>query len=421
MSDTERDTFRSGIGTTTLASDRGAVDDVQEDSPIAVNGVAIPENTILNGGRNEEHFYSPQAARRAAEVLQRQIDDGETVHIVKNFHDLEGQAPADDIIGEVTAAGYSEGVGVVWEGEITDEATAQKVQMGYLDVSPTVARSLGDFDETMQARGVDDVAAFRDIAVVGRGQPGADVDVGPNPAVEALSRDAFERAAADDDADADVLELSRPEPDGFTAGAWPPGGASSVTLEGTFDGDLEAARRSATWIENDGEEFGDLSLFILDGEGAANTNALDSAWVLASQTDGPTQSDVEALRSLYETLAERANEAGALPDDEFEDVWADRMADSESDAMAGVDDAKAQLAEEYGVAVAALDAALDGLGDAGDGDAGDGAGDGDGAGVGGGDDGGSAAPGTGDDRTVSVIGGDGSPDSDGQTVVVITD
>jgi hypothetical protein len=85
----------------------------------------------------------------------------------------------------------------VFEGETTDVETAQKINNGYLDVSPTVARSLGDLDDQMQARRVTDVAGFRDIAVVGRGQPGADVSVGPNPAVEALSRDALGRAEFD--------------------------------------------------------------------------------------------------------------------------------------------------------------------------------------------------------------------------------
>jgi len=184
----ETDTFADGIGV--LASDRGSVDDIQEDSPITVNGVAIPENTVLRGGQDIPFFFPPDAAERAAEVLQEQIDaEGEVVHIVKNFHELEGQAPADDIIGEVTSAGYSQGVGVVFRGEITDAETAQKIDLGYLDVSPSVARGLGEeLDPTMEARPVTEVTGFRDIAVVGQAQPGASVEVGDSPAVEALSR-----------------------------------------------------------------------------------------------------------------------------------------------------------------------------------------------------------------------------------------
>lgn len=187
---TETDTFESGIGV--LASDRGAVSDLQEESPIAVSGVAIPENQILQGGQGVEHFFSPQKAQEAAQVLSNQIGSGDIVHLVKNFHDVDGQATADDVIGEVTSAGYQKGVGVVFQGEITDEDIANKINLGYLDVSPSIMRSLGGLDETMQAREVDEVAGFRDIAVVARGQPGAEVNVGPNPAVEALSRNLME-------------------------------------------------------------------------------------------------------------------------------------------------------------------------------------------------------------------------------------
>lgn len=188
---TEYDTFERGIGITTLASDRGAVESIKENSPIAIHGVALPENTVLRGGQGVDHFYPPEMARRAAEVLQQQLDsEDQTTHIVKNFHELEGMADADDIIGEVTSVGYSKGVGVVFGAEITDQEIAEKIQLGYLDISPTVARALGaEMDPQMEARPVTDVGGFRDIAVVGQGQPGADVSVGSNPAIEALSRD----------------------------------------------------------------------------------------------------------------------------------------------------------------------------------------------------------------------------------------
>lgn len=205
MSNTETDTFEYGIGVTTLEASRGSVDSIQEDSPIAINGVAIPENAVLRGGQGVEHFYPPEMAQEAASVLQEQIDDPDaTVHLVKNFHELDGQAPADDIIGEVTAAGYEQGVGVRFGAETTDEETAQKINNGYLDVSPTVARGLGELDEQMQARRVTEVAGFRDVAVVGRGQDGTDVAVGPNPAVEALARAVFDDA--DGETDPDELE-----------------------------------------------------------------------------------------------------------------------------------------------------------------------------------------------------------------------
>ena len=209
MTQTEYDTFEHGIGTgitDPLRSERGAVGEIKENSPIAIHGVALPENTVLQGGQGVRHFYPPEMAQRAADILQQQLDADEgRVHIVKNFHELEGQATADDIIGEVTAVGYSEGVGVTFQGEITDETTAEKIDLGYLDVSPTVARALGEeMDPQLEARPVSDVGGFRDIAVVGQGQPGASVDVGTNPAIEALHRTiAFGDGPPDDGEGAD--------------------------------------------------------------------------------------------------------------------------------------------------------------------------------------------------------------------------
>lgn len=200
------DSFEHGIGV--LASDRGAVDEIQENSPIAVHGVLVPENTVLEGGQGTPFFFDPAMAEEAARVLSEQIDT-DTVHIVKNFHELEGQAPADDVVGEVTAAGYSEGVGVVFEGEVTDEELARKIDLGYLDVSPTVMRALGPLDETMEARTVEAVGGFRDVAVVAQGQPGAEVAVGPNPAVEALSRAAFDGFDAAGAGRVDALQRDR--------------------------------------------------------------------------------------------------------------------------------------------------------------------------------------------------------------------
>lgn len=344
---TETDTFKNGIGITTLASERGSIDSIQEDSPIAISGVALPENVVLQGGQGVEHFYSPEMAERAARVLSEQVDDdGTIVHLVKNFHDTEGAAPADDIIGEVTNAGYQKGIGVVFEAETTDLDTARKIDLGYLEVSPSVARALGGFDETMQARSVSEVAGFRDIAVVGTGQEGVEVTVGSNPAIEALSRNiSF---------DTETYSVSEPDFQGYDESSW-----DAPTLEGTFGGDMEAARNSATWIENDGENFTDLSLFVLNGDGELNVNALDSAWRLASQTDGPTESDVDRLRAMYEDMAEEANDAGAITDGEFDSVWQDRIADTDTqnDTMS-LDDAKEKLAEEYGIDTDTLDERL---------------------------------------------------------------
>lgn len=184
------DTFERGIGIAVCSNDE-PIDDIDGETAINIHGLLIPENTVLSGGQEIEFFFPPNMAQRAAEVLDAQIQD-DIVHVVKNFHELEGQADADDIVGKVTGATYEQGRGVIWQGEITDEELANKIDRGYLEVSPSIARSLGGLDDQMQAREVGEVAAFRDVAIVGRGQDGVEVNVGTNPAIDALSRSALD-------------------------------------------------------------------------------------------------------------------------------------------------------------------------------------------------------------------------------------
>ena len=191
------DTFDSGIG---IGVYNEALDSIAGEDAISIHGLLIPENTPVMGGQDVMHFYPPALAERAADILDQQIQE-DIVHVVKNFHELEGQAPADDIVGKVTGATYSAGQGVLWQGEITDDELANKIDRGYLEVSPSVFRSLGAIDDQMQARAVDDVAGFRDVAIVGRGQDGVDVDVGTNPAIDALSRNAIDALESDEPAE----------------------------------------------------------------------------------------------------------------------------------------------------------------------------------------------------------------------------
>lgn len=197
MSQAHHDTFEHGIGVLAAGN---TISEIQENDPIEVNGVALPVNTVVQGGQGDRHFYPPEILEQAAGLL-------EGANIVKNFHELEGQAPADDVIGEVTDAAFSEGVGLVYQGEILDEDIAQRVAQGYLDVSPTVARALGEFDENRDARRVSEVATFRDLAVVQQGQPGADIEIGSNPAVEALRRDVLANTFDEKTDEVDTMSL----------------------------------------------------------------------------------------------------------------------------------------------------------------------------------------------------------------------
>lgn len=201
MSD-EKDNPEGGIAT--LSAD--AVEDFNSEAPYEVSGVALPVNTVVNGGQNTDHYYPEEVLQDAAELLEGQ-------QIVKNFHELEGQASADQVIGKIKDAGFEKGVGLVFSGEMVDEDTAAKVAQNYLEVSPTVARQLGEYDDSMGAQKVERVSGFRDLAVVANGQPGASIEPGSNPAVTALSMDALSRGfdVLSEDSEPEEAEDDNPE------------------------------------------------------------------------------------------------------------------------------------------------------------------------------------------------------------------
>lgn len=186
MPDTDTDTFQSGI-----AALQDATDSFDPDGgPWTVHGVALTPS-ITHGGSGVARFWPEDALRDAAD---RGLLEGRP--IVKNYHDLDGQAPADDVIGEVSETEYAEGIGLVYEGEISDRDIAEKVANDYLDVSPVPHIADETYDADRDAHVVEKLAGFRDIAVVATGAvEGNEIEMGANPAITALA--ANQPAAAD--------------------------------------------------------------------------------------------------------------------------------------------------------------------------------------------------------------------------------
>lgn len=150
-----------------------------------VSGVALSEDTTTLGGSGRQRFWPAATLREAADQLEGR-------HIVKNFHDLQGSANADDVIGQITQSGYQPGVGIVFEGEILDEDIARKVEHEFLDVSSVPGVGSESYDSSRDAYVVEEISGFRDIAVVPDGaDQGNEISLGENPAVAALSREAL--------------------------------------------------------------------------------------------------------------------------------------------------------------------------------------------------------------------------------------
>jgi hypothetical protein len=157
----------------------------EDDSdPFVVNGVALGEGNVTVGASQTATYWPPPVLREAAPKL-------EGVPIVANnsadSHDPGSQPPVRDIVGEVTDAAYADGVGIIYQGEVDDREIARKIDRGRVDVSPVMARDLGDYSETHDARVAESITEFRDLGIVFEGASAdASIETGPNASAAVL-------------------------------------------------------------------------------------------------------------------------------------------------------------------------------------------------------------------------------------------
>lgn len=161
-----------------------------DDGPLVVHGIALPEDEVVSGtnAKGEKSYYPPGVLEEAAEALRgrKLVDDTE-------HDDLEAlQPPNEAIIGDVTDARYRPGVGVVYQGEIDREPERSLVENGRVDVSPALFRAEGDFDDDLDARRVEKIGHWRDLAVVPEGAAdSASIQPGTMSPAEALQAEAL--------------------------------------------------------------------------------------------------------------------------------------------------------------------------------------------------------------------------------------
>lgn len=297
-----------------------------------VNGVALSEDAITVGKSGQRRLWPADAIRRAADQLEGRP-------IVKNFHDLEGSADADDVIGRITEAGYQDGLGLVFQGEISDRSIAEKVGNDFLEVSAVPGIGAESYDPDRDAHVVEEITGFRDVAVVPDGADrGNDIALGERPAIAALSREALAQAQPWD-ALQDDITVSDPIYSGTVEDSW-----DAPTLEGTYDGDVGRARDAALIIRGEGDTFDDLSLFVVDGNGNLNLAALRAAKSRAPQTSGVSGDVLDRVQTKINRLAadefgqdwSDGSEANAAdPGDPAPSAGAHTDADADADAHAG--------------------------------------------------------------------------------------
>lgn len=147
--------------------------DGEESGVRVVSGVAIGVGDITRGMSGLQKKWTREALEAKAETLE-----GKPLVTNHVNHDV------DAVVGQVESAGYKDGVGVIWEGELGDSDLADKVDKGWLDVSPRVIHQPldemeveGEADDPVHV--VTEVEEFVNLSLVPQGaSPSNEVSMG---------------------------------------------------------------------------------------------------------------------------------------------------------------------------------------------------------------------------------------------------
>lgn len=272
---TENDTVQTESGVAVLAEGY-----TEDNAPFVVSGVALGEGDITKGQSGVPTMWSAEVLRQAASLF-------EGVPIVKNDHSLDEQPRADNVIGEVTEARYREGVGVAFRGEIIDADIARKVDEGLLDVSPVMARELGDGEMEFNGQQVVPAESIRDVREIGIVMKGAapsnEIRTG---APAALSREALSQVFTDDDETDGALvnvngtEIDLSPPESMTNAAE---AAAEAGREGLIPSDCGTGvgDRRRTQIQNadfGADDIREIDSYLVSHEEDVSADGVPSQW-----------------------------------------------------------------------------------------------------------------------------------------------
>lgn len=301
MSQTEHDILESsGIATPTEA--------LTESDGITVSGVALGEGDTTTGMSGKTTRWPADTLRDAADTLHgkpitKQLGEG---HVGAESTDdgvqVSSNVPLEAKVGEVTDARYEDGVGIVWRGEVKDEAMAEKVEQGLAEVSPVVSRDIEPVDGEDGLYEASEIHGFRDLGLVANGAaPSNSIQPGGS-AVAALSADALAQVF-DEPAESGTDTLDD-DPDGASTEGSDTSGDTMELNEN--EEELVAASRTLddpAVIENeDAQRLNDNAELLSD---AQNTD--DPVILAESEHDGLT-GKVESVRgAMEEALAERTD------------------------------------------------------------------------------------------------------------------
>lgn len=157
-------------------------DDTNEGGLHAIHGVCLGINDVTVGALSgTKKLWTPEVLEDAADTLR-----GKEIVV-----DHENKSSLS-VIGEVLESKFEEGTGVVYKGVIDNSELAQKIDHGWLSVSPRIIHS-EEMEEEGDVKIPQSIRKFDNLSVVNRGaSPSATVRLGEPEELQAELENAFE-------------------------------------------------------------------------------------------------------------------------------------------------------------------------------------------------------------------------------------
>jgi len=140
---------------------------------LKVHGVALGDNDITIGSTsNEKKLWRPEVLSESASYLE-----GRDIVVNHENHDAYKK------VGEVKEVQHQKGKGIVYQGVIMDDELEDKVELGWLDVSPKVIHS-EDHDNVNGVKSPNKILDFPNLSIVRRGaSPSNELRAGEHPSM----------------------------------------------------------------------------------------------------------------------------------------------------------------------------------------------------------------------------------------------
>ncbi|WP_114576703.1 hypothetical protein [Saliphagus sp. LR7] len=317
------------------------VHDESQDRPVArIVPVEVGEHVTGHrgdGAENAPSIWDREPLREAFEEGALSDLEGNPTRVVlgeggENPHyPITAQVPGDRILGEVEQWEWEEDVGPVGYAPLVDEGIAERIDMGLLELSADWLRFLEEYDRDRGGHPVEQIVALPRVTLLERGAAdGASISITEGMA-EALAYNPEAGGAVTSEMVEQMADATISEPDysGTSTASW-----DAPTLEDTYDGDLDTAQNAAIVEFRPVESFGDdLALWVLDGEGQLNRNALESAYDLAPQVDGLSEDGAGRARSTILSLANAEWDDHDVGPDEEQQAALEQLAVGVGDAV----------------------------------------------------------------------------------------